>query len=378
MSDKTVLITGVAGLLGSRLAEHLLTKPGISVIGIDDLSGGFYSNVPPGVIFYKFNANDDAMESLFKLYKPDIVYHFAAYAAECVSPFIRRFNYTNNLLNTANIINLCIKYDVKRIVFTSSMSVYGEGTPPFSEDQTPHPVDPYGIAKYACELDLEVAGVQHGLDYCILRPHNVYGRNQNLWDSYRNVLGIWMYKHMIGDPLTIFGDGTQVRAFSAIDDVLEPMWRAGTIPEASRQIINIGGIHEVSINEAAATLKEVMGGGEIIHLPPRHEVKYAYPTWQKSVDVLGFQHTTSLHDGLVDMWKWAQKQPKRERFIWSEYELEKGLYDYWKPEALKDGAIKTVDRNIVEWTQKFIATQQPLPPEEAKILYDNLQDLYVE
>lgn len=341
MSNKTVLITGVAGLLGSRLAEHLLTKPGISVVGIDDLSGGFESNVPKGVTFFKFNANDDVLDPMFKVWKPDIVYHFAAYAAECVSPFIRRFNYTNNLLNTANIINLCIKYDVQRIVFTSSMSVYGEGTPPFSEDQTPHPVDPYGIAKYACELDLEVAGVQHGLDYCILRPHNVYGRNQNLWDSYRNVLGIWMYKHMIGDPLTIFGDGTQVRAFSAIDDVLEPMWRAGTIPEASRQIINIGGIHEVSINEAAETLTDVMGGGQIIHLPPRHEVKYAYPTWQKSVDILGFQHTTSLHDGLVDMWAWAQQQPKRERFIWSEYELETGLYDYWKPDALKDGAIKT-------------------------------------
>jgi len=339
--SKTVLITGVAGLLGSRFAEYLLTKENITVVGVDDLSGGFRNNIPNKVIFRQLDAGDtESLNYLFEKYHFDLVYHFAAYAAECVSPFVRRFNYTNNLLTTANVINLCIKYDVKRVVFTSSMSVYGEGSPPFSEDQTPHPVDPYGIAKYACELDLEVAGVQHGLDYCILRPHNVYGRNQNLWDSYRNVLGIWMYKHLVGDPLTIFGDGTQERAFSAMDDVLEPMWLAGTIPEASRQIINIGGIHEVSINEAAATLIEVMGGGEIIHLPPRHEVKYAYPTWEKSVNILGFKHTTNLYDGLADMWTWAQRQPKRERFIWSEYELNKGLYDYWKPAALKDGALK--------------------------------------
>ena len=341
-----VLITGCAGLLGSRLAEHILkTKPGVEVVGVDDLSGGYEANVPKGVIFYRYDIANAPhnLDRIFERHGFDVVYHFAAYAAECVSPVIRRFNYVNNLVGTAGVINACIKYDVKRLVFTSSMAVYGEGTPPFSEDMLRNPVDPYGIAKAAAERDIEIAGEQHGLDWCIIRPHNVYGRNQNLWDSYRNVLGIWMYKHLNGDPLTIFGDGTQVRAFSCIDDTLEPFWRAGVDEKASKQIINLGGIHETSIIDAAHTLVDVMGGGEIIHLPPRHEVKYAYPTYQKSVDILGFEHKTDLHTGLTDMWQWAQQQPKRERFIWKEYELEKGLYNYWKPEALKDGYWKAAE-----------------------------------
>jgi len=338
-----VLITGVGGLLGSRLAEYLIsTKQNVTVVGVDDLSGGFVENIHPSVIFHRHDVGDpESLDKLFAAHKFDVVYHFAAYAAEALSPFIRQFNYTNNLLNTANIVNLCIKYDVGRLVFTSSMAVYGNGTPPFDESQPRNPVDPYGVAKAACEMDIEIAGEQHGLDYCIIRPHNVYGRNQNLWDSYRNVLGIWMYKHMNGDPLTIFGDGEQLRAFSEMSDVLEPFWVAGTDEKASRQIINLGGIHETSIKDAANILTDVMGGGTIIHLPPRHEVKYAYPTWKKSVELLGFEHKTSLHDGLANMWSWAQQQPKRERFIWSKYELDKGMYEYWKPDALKDGHWRT-------------------------------------
>jgi len=339
----TVLVTGAAGLLGSRLAEYLIaTKQNVTVVGVDDLSGGFVENIHPSVIFHQHDVGDpESLDKLFATHKFDVVYHFAAYAAEALSPFIRQFNYTNNLLNTANVVNLCIKYDVGRLVFTSSMAVYGTGIPPFDESQPRNPVDPYGVAKAACEMDIEIAGEQHGLDYCIIRPHNVYGRNQNLWDSYRNVLGIWMYKHMNGDPLTIFGDGEQLRAFSEMNDVLEPFWVAGTDEKASRQIINLGGIHETSIKDAANILTDVMGGGTIIHLPPRHEVKYAYPTWKKSVELLGFEHKTSLHHGLSNMWSWAQQQPKRERFIWSKYELDKGMYDYWKPEALKDGHWRT-------------------------------------
>jgi UDP-glucose 4-epimerase len=193
------------------------------------------------------------------------------------------------------------------------------------------------LRKAACEMDIEIAGEQHGLDYCIIRPHNVYGRHQNIWDSYRNVLGIWMYKHLNGDPLTIFGDGCQTRAFSEMTDSLEPLWRAGTAAAASRQIINLGGIRETSIITAAETLLDVMGAGELIELPPRHEVKFAFPTYQKSVDILGFEHKTDLHTGLTEMWDWAKKQPKRDRFIWSKYEIENGMYEYWQPAALKDG-----------------------------------------
>ncbi len=332
-----VLITGVGGLLGSRLADWILAnKPDVEVIGVDDFSGGYRENVDPRVKLYVMDLGKQSAESIFDEHRPDLVYHFAAYAAEALSPFIRQFNYTNNLLATAGIINNCIKYDVKRIVFTSSMGVYGFGAnqPPFHEDMPRTPIDPYGIAKAACEQDIEVAGVQHGLDWCIIRPHNVFGAKQNIWDSYRNVLGIWMYKHLTGQPLTIFGDGQQTRAFSCIDDSLEPLWNAGTYEKASKQIINLGGIHEYSINEAARTLIEVMGGGEIKYLPPRHEVKYAYPTWQRSVDILGFEHKTNLREGLQMMWDWARFQPERPRQIWGTYEVDKNIYPFWKTDVL--------------------------------------------
>jgi UDP-glucose 4-epimerase len=333
-----ILITGAAGLIGSRLAEHLSSKENVTIVGVDDLSGGFIENIPSSITFHQLNVDDvDRMEFLFREYEFDIVYHLAAYAAECVSPFIRRFNYSNNLVSTANIVNLCIKYDVKRLVFTSTMAVYGSNTPPFHEKMFRNPVDPYGVAKAACEQDIEIAATQHGLDYCIIRPHNVYGRNQNIWDSYRNVIGIWMYKSLVGDPITIFGDGLQKRAFSYIDDILEPLWQAGISKAASKQIINLGGIEEHTIEETARIVCEVTGNTELIHLPPRHEVKHAFATYQKSTELLGFEHKTELKEGVQLMWEWAKIQPKRERFIWTEYEIQHGLYPYWQPAALKDG-----------------------------------------
>ena len=330
--SQTVLITGVAGLLGSRLADWLIeNKPDIKVIGIDDLSGGFEENINPKVNFWQMDLSEHPIENCFEHHKPDYVFHFAAYAAEGLSPFIRKYNYTNNLISTANIVTQCIKHDVKRLVFTSTMAVYGHGEGGiFHEDMRRNPIDPYGVAKMGCERDIEIANDQHGLDYCIIRPHNVFGKKQNIWDKYRNVLGIWMYYHLNGQPITIFGDGTQKRAFNYIDDSLEPLWNAAIRPEASQQIINLGGIHEYSINEAADILAEVMGGAEKVYLEGRHEVHTAVPTYQKSIDILGFEHKTDLREGLEKMWEWAQQQPMRDRFVWPQYELEKGIYSFWK------------------------------------------------
>ena len=325
-----VLITGVAGLLGSRLADWIIENTDGEVVGIDDLSGGYIENVNSEVTFYKKNLVTDDIEDLFDKYDFDIVYHFAAYAAEGLSPFIRQFNYENNLVATSRIINQCITHDINRLVFTSTMAVYGRGTPPFDERDLPQPIDPYGVAKYACEMDIKIAGEQHGLDWCIIRPHNVYGEKQNIWDRYRNVLGIWMYQYMNGEDMTIFGDGEQIRAFSFIDDTLEPMWKAGIQDNCSKEIINLGGTKFYTIKEANNILREVIDAGDIVHLEPRHEVKDAHPTWQKSVELLGYEDKTTLYDGLKQMWDWAQKQPMRDRFVWGEYEIDKGIYEYWK------------------------------------------------
>jgi len=326
-----ILVTGVAGLLGSRFSSWLLEQnKNINVIGVDDLSGGYVENIDPKIKFYESNCLDDKINKIFKETKPELVYHFAAYAAEGLSPFIRKFNYNNNLLSTANIVNNCINHNVKRLIFTSSMAVYGNNVPPFDEIMLRNPIDPYGVAKAACEQDIEIAGIQHGLDWCIIRPHNVYGKNQNIWDKYRNVLGIWMYQNLNNKPITIYGTGEQKRAFSYIDDCLNPLWLAGTSESASKQIINLGGIQEHSINNAADIILKVMGSGKKVYLEERHEVKYAWSTWKKSQDILFYEDKTSLKDGLTEMWNWAKIQPNRIQKKWDSYEIEKGIYSYWK------------------------------------------------
>jgi UDP-glucose 4-epimerase len=327
-----ILITGVAGLLGSRLSDYIIENhPEVHVVGIDDMSGGYKENVNPKVELWEMNLVNGNIQECFERHQFDYVYHFAAYAAEGLSPFIRSYNYQNNLVATSRIINECIRYDIKRLVFTSTLAVYGHGYGGiFDESQQQKPIDPYGVAKYGCEMDIQIAGEHHGLDWCIIRPHNVYGVKQNIWDKYRNVLGIWMYQHTINEPMTIFGDGTQTRAFSYIDDSIEPLWKASQDVRASKQIINLGGIKEYSINEANEILREVVGGGEVKYFEGRHEVKHSIPTWQKSVDLLDFEHKTDLKEGLTKMWEWVKTQPIRERFVWPSYELDKGIYSFWK------------------------------------------------
>jgi len=333
-----ILITGVAGLLGSRLADWIVkNKPQCNVFGIDDLSGGYIENINSSVKFYKIDLVHNSVSDIFKKHKFDYVFHFAAYAAEGLSPFIRSYNYDNNLKSTVKIINECINFDVKRLVFTSSMAVYGYGQNKlFDEEQKPDPIDPYGVAKYACEMDIQIAGDQHNLDWCIIRPHNVYGINQNIWDKYRNVLGIWMYQYLKGEPMTIFGTGQQTRAFSYIDDSLEPLWNAASLDKASKQIINLGGINSTSILEANKLLIKIIGDKiDTVFLEKRHEVEHAVPTFQKSIDILNFKHNIDLKDGLSKMWNWAKNQSERNQFIWPAFEIDKKLYSFWKNENIK-------------------------------------------
>ena len=332
MKNIKVLITGVAGLIGSHMAEYLVSK-GYKVSGIDNLSGGYIDNLPSGISFFQGDLGDkDWVANTFNLIKPDYVYHFAAYAAEGLSPFIRNFNYSNNLLASANVINECIKHDVKKIIFTSSMAVYGEGKPPFKETDIPHPIDPYGISKYAVELDLECAKEQFGLDYTIVRPHNVIGIRQNIWDKYRNVIGIWIRRVLRGESICIFGDGFQERAFSDIEFCLEPLEKL--MFDYGGEVFNLGCPKQHSLNEIAEIIVKIASEfgfkSEIEHLPQRHgEAKYAYCDHSKAEKVLGFKDETDFEKTVREMFVWAMKQEDRE-VKQMPYEIEKGMYNYWK------------------------------------------------
>ncbi len=301
----TVLITGGAGFIGSHLA-HALTSPAETVLVLDDLSGGYRTNVPQEATLIVGDCADaDLVNDLFATHRPDVVYHLAAYAAEGLSPFIRRYNYRNNLEASATLINAAINYDVQHFVFTSSMAVYGAQPVPFREDMPFAPVDPYGIAKAAVEQDLAVAAAIHGLPYTIFRPHNVYGPHQNIADAYRNVVGIFMNQAMQGEPLTIFGDGHQTRAFSYISDILNPLLQAPDLAVARNRTFNLGGRTPYRIRDLAAAVLDCVGDGLIVHEPPRHEVKDAWCDHTALDTAFGPQPETPLPEGLARMWDWA-------------------------------------------------------------------------
>ena len=327
-----IFVTGCAGLLGANYTRHLLAN-GHEVIGIDDLSGGYKAFVTKGEKFSFVKLNLERRKKiveLFEEHKPEVLVHFAAYAAEGLSPFIRNYNYRNNLICSANLINECIKHDTK-FIFTSSMAVYGEQEPPFTEDKRPQPIDPYGIAKYAVECDLKLAHEQFGLRYNIVRPHNVLGIYQNIWDKYRNVIGIFIRKTLNGQPILVYGDGEQTRAFSDIKYYMEPFDRLLT--EYDGEIFNIGADKHFTLNEVAEAVQKVgkKYGYEvpIEHGEPRHEVKHAYCDHTKAKSMLQFRDGTNLEELIESMFVWAMKQPNR-KVKTMEYEVTKDIYDYWR------------------------------------------------
>jgi len=327
----TSLVTGGAGFIGSHVAKHCL-ELGHRVIVLDDLSGGFLDQVPSAAVFIQGSVTDDSLvASIFRTWEIDYVYHLAAYAAEGMSHFIRRYNYTNNILGSATLINHAVKAGVRCFVFTSSIAVYGQNRLPMTEELVPQPIDPYGIAKFAVELDLAAARRIFGLNFIIFRPHNVYGEHQNLGDPYRNVIGIFMRQLMSNEPLTVFGDGTQQRAFSYIDDVAPYIASSVHIPSAYNEVFNIGGDVPVAINDLVAVLARVTGiTPRVEHLPARDEVHTAYADHRKVKRVLGAIARTSLEEGLQRMWEWARKVGVRSVRPFAEVELDKGMPESWR------------------------------------------------
>jgi UDP-glucose 4-epimerase len=327
----SILVTGGAGFIGSHVAEELGNR-GHQVVALDDLSGGFIDNIVGNVKFVKGSINDVALvNNLFEQYQFEYVYHLAAYAAEGLSHFIKRFNYENNLIGSINLINASVNSGVKCFVFTSSIAVYGTSPVlPMTEETPAHPEDSYGIAKLAVEQELKVCQEMFGLDYIIFRPHNVYGERQNIGDKYRNVVGIFMNQILQNKPMTIFGDGEQTRAFSYIRDLAPVMADAVDIPAATNHIFNIGADQPYTINELAIAVSRAMGvEPNLVHLPARNEVVHAYSSHEKVQRLLGERKLHSLEDGLACMAEWVRQHGARSSQKFENIEVSKNFPKAW-------------------------------------------------
>lgn len=328
---RRVLVTGAAGFIGSHVADHCLAL-GMEVVATDDLSGGYRENVPEGCRWVEGDLRDPGfVAGLWDDGPYEVVYHIAAYAAEGLSHFIRRYNYQTNLVASMNLLNEAVKHGTECFVFTSSIAVYGAGQLPMTEDMEPRPEDPYGISKYAVELDLRAAHEMFGIEHVILRPHNVYGERQNIADRYRNVIGIFMNQVMHDRPMTVFGDGLQTRAFSHVDDVAPIIARAPLVPAARNQVFNVGADTPSTVLELA---EEVAAAFDVPcrveHLPARKEVVHAFSDHARMREVFDPEPPLDLRTGIRRMAEWVKARGPMAPVVFDEIEVDLNLPEGWR------------------------------------------------
>jgi UDP-glucose 4-epimerase len=303
-----ILITGVAGFLGSHIAEALL-KEGHNVVGIDNLIGGEISNIPEGVEFYEFDLNNIVQDKRDIFSNVDIVIHCACTPHEGLSVFSPAFVTQNTFQITANVLSASARANVKKFVYMSSMARYGSQQTPFTEDMTPMPQDPYGIAKYASEMLVKNVSEVHGMDYAILVPHNIIGPRQKYDDPFRNVVSIMINRALQGKQPIIYGDGSQMRCFSFVNDLINPILTACLSDAANGQTINIGPDDEfITINDLAKRICDQVGlPCNPIYLPGRpQEVKLANCSADKAREILNYKETINLNQGLSEMIDWIK------------------------------------------------------------------------
>lgn len=308
-----VLVTGVAGFMGSHLADAFI-KRGDHVVGIDNFIGGYSENVPVEVEFYNADLGEfNDIEPLFK--GVDLVVHTACTAYEGLSVFSPSLVTRNTSHITTTVLSAAIKHKVKKFVHMSSMARYGtQDVVPFTEDMTPKPQDPYGIAKYAAELLIKNLCETHGMKYAILVPHNIIGPRQKFDDPFRNVASIMINRMLQGKQPIIYGDGQQMRCFSFMQDVINPLLKACDTDVVDGQVTNIGPDEEfVTIEELAKKIAKILDFDlDPIYMPGRpQEVKHANCSADKARRLLGYKTSTTLEEGLTELAEWIKTKGAR-------------------------------------------------------------------
>ena len=319
---KKILVTGVAGFLGSHLAERFI-KLGHEVIGIDNMIGGYEDNIPNKIKFYNFDCCD--LKNIdFIMKKVDVVYHCAATAHEGLSVFSPIEITKNNYLASITIITSAINHNVKRIIYCSSMARYGQGKTPFHEEMEPKPIDPYGISKVAVEKVLTNLCNLNNIQWVIAVPHNIIGPRQKYDDPFRNVVSIMLNRMLLGKPAIIFGDGKQKRCFSYIDDCIYCLENMLNNQDVNGQIINIGPDEEfVTINKVAEICQNISGSNlKPIYKKDRpQEVKEATCSANKARKLLNYKTTTDLYTGIKKTYEYIKKRGSKP-FDYSKLNLE--------------------------------------------------------
>ncbi len=304
-----VLVTGVAGFLGSHLAEKLLDL-NHEVVGVDNMTGGYEDNIPKKIKFFKFDCcnlkqMNEAMKNI------DVVYHCAATAHEGLSVFSPFEITKNNYLASVSVFSAAVSNKVKRIVFCSSMARYGDQQTPFTEDMNPKPVDPYAISKVAAENVLINLCELNNIEWVIAVPHNIIGPRQKYDDPFRNVVSIMINRMLQKKAPIIYGDGKQKRCFSYIDDCISCLVPMLNQKNLNKQIINIGPDEEfVTINEISNICSNVTGSNlKPIYKKDRpREVKHATCSADKARKLLNYKTKTNLHDGILKTFHYIEKR----------------------------------------------------------------------
>lgn len=302
------LVTGGSGFIGSHVAHHLVGR-GEEVVVLDNLDGGDPANLPAQAVLVRGDVADrHTVDELFAAYRFEKVLHLAAFAAEGISHAVKHHNYTVNLLGSINLVNAALSADTTYFGFASSVAVYGHGTTPMREDTEAVPADSYGNAKLAVERELAVTMHLQKLPFTALRMHNVYGERQNMADPYRNAVAIFINQIMRGEPISVYGDGSQRRAFTYVDDIAAAFLTAAEQPDAWGRVLNLGTRETCTVLEMAHAVRDAMGAPEhpIVHLPTRAEVHTAYTDSTRARGLLGEWPDTPLAEGLARTTAWAR------------------------------------------------------------------------